>query len=270
MLPPQGCTPRCGVFESGLLTGPCVVLSAPACAQDRFAGPRTGRQGCTVTIAIRSRARTAPSPCAHARLIALNALFSAGSTTSEDPDPVSRPGGGTIEDAAEFVLKPTPGTLSKSAASACRRGHVGEALKPTGDPTVSIFERTSALSGPDTASTLYAHSAGQGPAGPHQYGRSGGPPGYCRRSGYLCTLMYLASERSEFLIGRNDPGARWIGRSIQASQAPSIARHVRHRTPAAAAALPRPPDRVGPAGRYTRRALCRGRGQSDFVQHGSD
>ena len=68
-----------------------------------------------------------------------------------------RPGGGTIAAAAGLVLKPTPGTLSKGAASRLIAAYVrrrASTFGSAGDPISFIFARTSsALSGVDAATT---------------------------------------------------------------------------------------------------------------------
>src|SRR5256885_16276711 len=58
------------------------------------------------------------APSFQARLIARNALFSAGSITSTGPDPDTRPAVGTMDAVAGSLLNPAPGTLSNGAASA--------------------------------------------------------------------------------------------------------------------------------------------------------
>ena len=61
--------------------------------------------------------RLTEAPCFQARLTARNALFCAGSTSSAEPVPLMRPGGGTIAAAARSESNPMPGTLSNGAAS---------------------------------------------------------------------------------------------------------------------------------------------------------
>src|SRR4029453_5283964 len=53
-----------------------------------------------------------------ALLIARNELFCGGSTINTGPLPVALPGSGTMAVAVELLSNPTPGRLSKEAASA--------------------------------------------------------------------------------------------------------------------------------------------------------
>src|SRR5712692_8684924 len=124
------------------------------------------------------------APCRHARLMALNALFCAGSTTSTGPDPLMLPAGGTIADDAGSVLNPTPGTLSNGAASVFNAASyvVGFTFGSGSGPISFIFARTSSGSGDaiETRRTPICNGSDQPSA---SYGRSGGAPGYWRRSG---------------------------------------------------------------------------------------
>ena len=86
------------------------------------------------------------APARQARLIALNALFSAGLTASAAPVPVMRPGGGTIAFAIGSESNPIPGALSKAAAScadAMLYG-IGRICVAGAAATNRIFARTSA------------------------------------------------------------------------------------------------------------------------------
>src|SRR6185503_11966801 len=124
-------------------------------------------------------------PWRHARLRALNALFSAGSTTRTGPDPVMRPSGGTMPADAGSVSKPTPGRLSNGAASFSRAAsyRLGFSFTPGSPPMTFIFPAASSLSGEVAGTTRTPIWSGSDqPAA--SYGRSGGPPGYSRRSGY--------------------------------------------------------------------------------------
>src|SRR5713101_2551716 len=116
--------------------------------------------------------------------MALNVLFCAGSTTRTGPDPVILPGGGTIADEAGSVLNPTPGTLSNGAASVFNAASyvVGFIFGSGGGPITFIFARTSSgrREAAETTRTPICSGSDQPAA---SYGRSGGPPGYWRRSG---------------------------------------------------------------------------------------
>ena len=90
-----------------------------------------------------------PPPCS-ARLIARKALFCAGSTSRAGPDPRTCPAGGTIPAAIALVSKPTPGTLSKGAAS----GSVPSPSHMTATPPTGCMAAcTLSLSG-DPAATV--------------------------------------------------------------------------------------------------------------------
>src|SRR5471030_647649 len=116
--------------------------------------------------------------------MALKALFCAGLTSNTSPETLILPGTGVIAAAAASVLKPVPGTLSNGAASVFKAASYGVGVTfGTGSaPTSFIFARTSAVSGFGIGMTVTPIASGSDqPAA--SYGRSGGPPGYCRRSG---------------------------------------------------------------------------------------
>src|SRR6185295_1026790 len=114
----------------------------------------------------------------HARLIALKALFCAGSRISTGPDPVTRPAAGTMAADAGLPSKPAPGTLSNGAASFFKAASYGVGLTfgSGSAPIVFIVRRTSSGSGDVAATTRTPICSGSDhPAA--SYGRSGGPPG---------------------------------------------------------------------------------------------
>src|SRR5712664_2212704 len=108
--------------------------------------------------------------------MALNALFCAGSTTRTGPDPLMRPGGGTIAADAGSVLNPTPGTLSNGAASVFNAASyvVGFTFGSGSGPITFSLARTSSASGEaaETRRTPICNGSDQPAA---SYGRSGGP-----------------------------------------------------------------------------------------------
>src|SRR5262249_23159112 len=110
-------------------------------------------------------------------------LFWAGSSESDGPLPVAFPTGGTIAEADGAVSKPLPGTLSNGAASCGAPGYGdGFTFTSGAGPSSFIFARVSRASGVAAAATVTPIGSGSvQPAA--SYGRSGGPPGYCRRSG---------------------------------------------------------------------------------------
>ena len=94
------------------------------------------------------------------------------------------PGSGTIAAEAGSVLNPTPGRLSNGDASVFSAASYGVGFTRNSGiaPMSVIFARVSPVSGDAAATTRTPICSGSDqPAA--SYGRSGGPPGYWRRSG---------------------------------------------------------------------------------------
>src|SRR5439155_20078759 len=106
------------------------------------------------------------------------------STIRTEPDPVTRPGRGAIAAALALLLSPRPGRLSNGAASFDKAASYLDGLifGSGADPASFMRRRTSSASGASAGITLTPICSGSVQPAASQ-GRSGRPPGYCRRSG---------------------------------------------------------------------------------------
>ena len=173
---PSASSPRpCCRSTAG--TGRCAVLASRGPAADACARPASASDftssSCAAPAGRRSRSVAGRSASCDAGALLpraidrRKALFSAGSTTSAAPVPVSGPAGGTIAAAAGSASKPTPGTLSNGAASVFSAASygVGFTFGSGSGPSELHLARASRRSAARRRHDAHAHLQRQRPAG---------------------------------------------------------------------------------------------------------